>query len=393
MRNMKHGEFLAIGLTATALVCSLALVPQFPRVLVLVLLFLLGVSVSWVGAAHLKNLQTLNLQGRVLSGLSILYEAKTRPELVYQLQRLLQRLFPGASFQFFPTLVQRDEMPLAGDQAKRWAQEGLEAGQVLIYGLDKTGPKLPAGVESLVVWPLPGPEKQAFLLINAVKSYGARNLQVVLETLAKHVSEVLDRLQEQDLKREQAVELLQLSLRVLESHQAEPCGHSQRVADISRQLGKALRMDQEELMVLEYAALLHDIGKWVPAPDTGGDKVHQVDETDQADEADHATIGADLIPKGESYTKIREAIRYHHERYDGQGYPQGLKHTEIPLAARIIAVANRYDKLTRLLPEEERCSPQAALKAIKRDMGTSFDPLAVVALEEIISDLSPFDQG
>ena len=105
-------------------------------------------------------------------------------------------------------------------------------------------------------------------------------------------------------------------------------------------------------------------------------------EGEKADYTDHPVLGAHLLPDTEEYRGIREAILYHHEHYDGSGYPEGLAYTDIPLAARIIAIADIYDTLTNLANEDERLSPEEAWNFVKRGVGTYFDPLVVVAWEE-----------
>jgi len=168
-------------------------------------------------------------------------------------------------------------------------------------------------------------------------------------------------------------------------------GHGRRVQEVALLLGQRLHLQYDEMKVLEYAALLHDIGKAVngeeaepseevvSAHDTGAEDSPAEEQLAE----DHASIGAALIPDAGWWHEVGEAIRYHHERYDGSGYPQGLKLYDIPLAARIIAVADVYDALTMLANEKERLEPAAAVGAIKKATGIWFDPLVVVALEEI----------
>lgn len=162
-------------------------------------------------------------------------------------------------------------------------------------------------------------------------------------------------------------------------------GHGRRVQHVALLLGQRLHLQDDEMKVLEYAALLHDIGKAVnreeAEPAEGGSDNETGAEGRLAE--DHASSGAELIPDVEWWHEVGEAIRYHHERYDGSGYPQGLKLYDIPLAARIIAVADVFDALTVLATEEDRLQPAAAVGAIKKATGIWFDPLVVVALEEI----------
>jgi len=176
------------------------------------------------------------------------------------------------------------------------------------------------------------------------------------------------------------------NLAVSATEQSEPFfnGHGCRVQYLALLLGQRLHLQDEEIKVLEYAALLHDIGKAMhPEEDPGVEAPISGDERQGEDARDHASLGASLIPDEGWWHEVREAIRYHHERYDGSGYPQGLKQYDIPLSARVIAVADVYDALTVLAPEEERLAAAAAVGAIKRATGIWFDPLVVVALEEI----------
>jgi len=166
--------------------------------------------------------------------------------------------------------------------------------------------------------------------------------------------------------------------------------HSKRVQELALALGHRLRLQEEEIKVLEYAALLHDIGKAMnPVDDELQDEqaseLEPLESGQAAINRDHASLGAGLIPDSGLWHEVREAVLYHHERFDGSGFPQGLPKYDIPLAARIIAVADVFDALTKLAPEEERLHAQAAVAVIKRATGIWFDPLVVVALEEIDS--------
>ncbi|MGE5389958.1 MAG: HD domain-containing phosphohydrolase [Deltaproteobacteria bacterium] len=167
-------------------------------------------------------------------------------------------------------------------------------------------------------------------------------------------------------------------------------GHGKRVQELAMILGHRLHLEDEEMKVLEYAALLHDIGKALNPGESEQEKQAPEGKALEAENGpaarDHASLGAGLIPDSDLWHEVREAVLSHHERYDGSGFPQGLEKYDIPLAARIIAVADVFDALTVLAPEEERLSDHAAVAAIKRATGIWFDPLVVVALEEIDLD-------
>ena len=165
-------------------------------------------------------------------------------------------------------------------------------------------------------------------------------------------------------------ELLQTAVKAGEAEMFK--GHGERVAVIADLLGRQLGLDEQEKRALHYAALLHDIGRAKPA--AGADE-------------DHPGQGAHAFPAGDEWNVMREAIKYHHERYDGSGFPEGKRMTEIPFFARIIAVADILDGLTALAPEEERLPLPIACQVIRKATGSSFDPLAVVALSEVQEEL------
>lgn len=164
-------------------------------------------------------------------------------------------------------------------------------------------------------------------------------------------------------------------------------GHGERVQVMALALGHRLGLEEEEIKVLEYAALLHDIGKFNEVGESAAQEEQAFIEVREHEEevvaSDHASLGAGLIPDSGFWLDVRQAVLSHHERFDGSGFPQGSQKYDIPLAARIIAVADVFDALTVLAPEEERLKAPAALAAIKRATGIWFDPLVVVALEEI----------
>ncbi|MGI5911318.1 MAG: HD-GYP domain-containing protein [Syntrophomonadaceae bacterium] len=164
-------------------------------------------------------------------------------------------------------------------------------------------------------------------------------------------------------------------------------GHSERVYAISNLIASKMGLDDEEVKVLKYSTWLHDIGKII---ELSGN----IDEDNQVSlTKDHASLGAENIPESGIFKQVREAVRYHHEHYDGSGFPLGLSRTDIPLIARIIAVADFYDALTRLSTEEERVSPGIAITLIKKGSGTLFDPLVIVALEEAAPEIELLTAG
>jgi putative nucleotidyltransferase with HDIG domain len=150
-------------------------------------------------------------------------------------------------------------------------------------------------------------------------------------------------------------------------------GHTKRVLDYSLQIGKALGLRGKELEGLKISAILHDIGK-IGIPDSILAKPASLTREEFEIIQGHPVIGAEILKEIKGMEKIVNAIKYHHERWDGKGYPENLKGEEIPLWARIIAVADTFDALTTSRPYRKRISEREALEEIERNIEKQFCP-------------------
>ncbi|NLB87953.1 MAG: HD domain-containing protein [Syntrophomonadaceae bacterium] len=215
---------------------------------------------------------------------------------------------------------------------------------------------------------------------NKLKLHHVQLIEPLVQTAIGKIEYMLTK----DGERELIKELLFTAIKAGEGYNEAMVGHSVRVAEIALLIGKRLGLTGEELKSLEYAALLHDIGQ-------SAIFYHRLDsdlEGEKIDHTYHPVFGAALIPDGEPFLAIKDAILYHHEHYDGTGYPEGLKYTDIPLMARIIAVADTYDAVTNLASEEDRLDHEKAVVFIKRGLGSWYDPLVVVAFEEVEKEIA-----
>jgi response regulator RpfG family c-di-GMP phosphodiesterase len=160
---------------------------------------------------------------------------------------------------------------------------------------------------------------------------------------------------------------------IVEAKDAYTKGHTERVADYSVALGKRMALGRNELRDLAFAAVLHDIGKLVvyenvlKKPGTLDDEEWRVLKS-------HPVIGASIIENMEFLSGAVPLVRHHHERYDGEGYPDGLKSDGIPLGARIITVADSYDAMTTDRPYRKALTKETALHTMITKAGTQFDP-------------------
>lgn len=150
-------------------------------------------------------------------------------------------------------------------------------------------------------------------------------------------------------------------------------GHSERVSHLAVQLARKLDFAETEIEYLEYAAILHDIGKIGIEDRILGKKDRLTDEEyDKIKE--HPVIGASIIGSIEFLQKCSQTVLHHHERYEGGGYPHGLKGEEIPRTARLLAVVDAYDAMNSDRPYRKKLSENDILEEIERESGKQFDP-------------------
>ena len=150
-------------------------------------------------------------------------------------------------------------------------------------------------------------------------------------------------------------------------------GHSARVCDYSLKVGNALGFSDEQLIILEAAALLHDFGK-ICVEENLLKKPETLVEEERDEVQKHVLRGYHILSGFVDLDEALKGIRSHHEHYNGLGYPQGLTDGNIPLFGRIIAVADAYDAMTSDRPYRKAKEKQEALEEIKRNAGQQFDP-------------------
>ena len=179
---------------------------------------------------------------------------------------------------------------------------------------------------------------------------------------------------------------------MLDARDSETEGHSQRVVAYAVAIGQALNLSQRDLAALEVGALLHDIGK-VGVPDAILRKPGKLTELEWEEMRRHPEIGYQLTSRIPFLDAASPLVRHHHERWDGTGYPLGLRGEDIPLAARIFAVADAYDALVSDRPYRPGRSHQQAIEEIRRYAGTQFDPHIVTTFLQVTASADWSDQA
>lgn len=166
----------------------------------------------------------------------------------------------------------------------------------------------------------------------------------------------------------------------------DPCtsGHCQRVADYALMIGRGLGYGPDDLADLEYSALLHDVGK-IAVSDSILRKDGPLTDEEYTEMKTHPMRGAQILGTIEEFSgRITDGARYHHERYDGRGYCEGLSGKEIPLFGRIIAIADAFDAMTQNRPYHRKMPREKAIAELERVSGAQFDPELVALFIEII---------
>jgi len=179
-------------------------------------------------------------------------------------------------------------------------------------------------------------------------------------------------------------------LTALELRDAATAGHARRVADLATHIGRDLLGRDSNLTNLRIAALLHDIGKLVLS-DGILSKQGPLNEEERALMRLHPALGSRIAARVPALADAAEAILSHQEYFDGTGYPRNLHGSDIPLEARIIAVADTFDVITNERPYKRASTADHAVIEITRCAGTQFDPTVVGSLQRVMHVVDDID--
>ena len=212
----------------------------------------------------------------------------------------------------------------------------------------------------------------------------------ILRTIAQIRNLELERRQKEMHRRREQMEKLSLQvLRTLsttiETKDEYTRGHSHRVGEYAALIARELGWSQEEIINLKNTADLHDIGK-IGVPDTILNKPTKLTEDEYIIIKDHTVIGAEILKNITLIPHAAEVARSHHERYDGTGYPDGLKGEDIPLYARVIAVADSYDAMSSRRIYRSALSRQEICEEIRSNQGKQFDPVIAEVFLRLLTE-------
>ena len=207
---------------------------------------------------------------------------------------------------------------------------------------------------------------------------------IAIPLLAAHLSyslyarqnQLIDQLTSSNARLEDANERLRkvnlsfaaAMVRALDARDAWTAGHSAAVAIYSRDIAREMGMDETDVQLVHLTGLVHDIGKIGVSAEVL-QKTSALNDDEWAEMRRHSEIGANILVEVDDYVEVARIVRSHHERFDGAGYPDGLAREEIPLLARVIAVADSYNAMTSDRPYRRAMSPDVAIKQLVNGRG------------------------
>ncbi|HWB53900.1 MAG TPA: HD-GYP domain-containing protein, partial [Tepidisphaeraceae bacterium] len=171
----------------------------------------------------------------------------------------------------------------------------------------------------------------------------------------------------------------------VDAKDAYTCGHSERVALLSRELAKKIKLPSTQVERIYMAGLLHDVGK-IGVPEFVLQKTGKLTPEEFALMKKHPEIGGKILKNVKQIQDLLPGVLYHHERYDGKGYPAGLSGQSIPLFGRLICLGDSFDAMTSNRTYRKAMPIEVAMTEIRRAAGTQFDPELAEAFLEFGAD-------
>lgn len=168
-------------------------------------------------------------------------------------------------------------------------------------------------------------------------------------------------------------EIIECITCALDAKDSYTAGHSQRVSDMAYKVCELIGLNDKDMEKIHIAAHLHDIGK-IGVPDAVLNKKTRLNDEEWQTIKRHPSIGAEILSKSARLNELKDIVLYHHERYDGLGYPAGLKGGEIPLGARIIAICDSIDAMTSDRSYRKAHDFRFCYGEIKKNLGKMYDP-------------------
>ncbi len=238
------------------------------------------------------------------------------------------------------------------------------------------------------------PETEAHCLLEGADDFIAKPFvpQVMRSRIARilELHELRNDLEARLAEKTKQLELITLSsiaaiAKTIEAKDTYTSGHSDRVAKCSVEIARRLGWDEDAIKKIQYMAMLHDIGK-IGVPDNILNKPDSLSDKEFDALKMHTTVGGEILKNIRTIQDLHYGALYHHEKFDGSGYPTGLVGEDIPIEARIIAIADTYDAMAFNRKYREKLSEEAIFTELKRVRGTQFDPKLVDVFLQMLQE-------
>ena len=235
-----------------------------------------------------------------------------------------------------------------------------------------------AGIATLLAAPLISREQAKGVLLLGDRQPGGfvRDETFVIEKIAAQISVALENARLYEDMRSLFINTVTSLANAIDAKSPWTKGHSERVMKIAADIAREMGISEENVEQIEIAGLLHDIGK-IGILEALLEKPEKISDEEFPPMRLHPEKGVAILSPIEQLEDVLPAIFHHHERYDGEGYPDGLKGEDIPLQARIVAVADAFDAMVSDRPYKKGFSAKKAVKVLENGAGSQFDPFVV----------------
>ncbi|MBN2407673.1 MAG: GAF domain-containing protein [Elusimicrobia bacterium] len=214
------------------------------------------------------------------------------------------------------------------------------------------------------------------------RKFNQRDLRLI-NILADQAAIAIENIQLYNDMKEMYIGTIETLAKAIDAKDPTTRGHTDRVTKYAVEIAQEMNLPEKLIRNIKFASLIHDIGK-IGVKDDVLLKPGKLTESEYEDIKKHPLIGEQILAPVEFLTNVAPLVLYHHERYDGNGYLEGLKGEEIPIGARIINVADSFEAMISDRPYSKEMSREAAVKELKDESGKQFDPKVVEAFLRIL---------
>jgi response regulator RpfG family c-di-GMP phosphodiesterase len=270
----------------------------------------------------------------------------------------------------------------------KWVSENeeplvMDSGETIMF---REFPPLPESVSSYIAFPLKTPQRTVGVLnlIRGRNKHAFSNVDLeIINVLASQASISIENVKLYENIRDNYLKTVRGFALAVEAKDRYTHGHSENVMKYTVVLAKRLGLPEEELENVKYAGLLHDIGK-IGVSELILNKPGRLTPSEFDEIKKHPSLGANIIADVPFLRPLVPLVLHHHEFFDGNGYPSGIKGEEIPFGARILSVADAYEAMTSDRPYRRSLSQHAAVEILVNGKGKQFDPRMVDLFQEIL---------